>query len=666
MGQLGTLAGMNGLAKGVDRVAESQRNLATLTQVEQGVQKEKAESILLQQMEAKQYEEIQAKASELLEKDRDKIRTKSLALQMNIRSKVEEYGSRKAFFAAGGSALLSQYKNDLLTSAEFLDYKDNKANMTNILRVQEAGKTLNKVDEQNLINYNLGLSNKVTYTGIKNDDIKIPSNEYDYGTVIPPQVILHADGNYMKIYSNFLLDHPEEGKQLKGQDLEDRLQEYTLREHGGNKGTDHTREKEALAASARRAAQIRESAVNGKVGPHGVVPTYVNALNMLKENKDVPLTLDNLYSKDYFDRVNKSTNNTYAPTFGGDQYKDAARKNKHKWTEAPSKAFDRIGESLSGLFNEETNLRVVQARPAFTSNRKEITNAIYDAGENGTVIIQPNTTDYYQATGDKLEKSNLAYDATSATVQSYIFAPYDTGTGKMIMEPVDHNGKRFSYSDKSTQQILADQKKLYTGNPEYSMFAVLKTPDGETIYQKHDINKWETNAKFATALGAGNDLNPIYEQNKELDKVMGKTKQEEKNNEIMINNEVQKARSEKGVFSMPEAVQESSSLMYNGENRTDLYQAYNVAMAMLEPPQKGVTFQDNLAYGVKNREFTSKYIDNYPKLKSAITNKKAYSDIKFMDIFAEEVSENDPEHLAENQEFSKLWKQVYQVITKKS
>lgn len=662
MGQLGTLAGMNGLAKGVDKVAESQRNLASLQAVEQTVQKQKAESIVMQQMEAQQYEEIQKQASELLERDRANIQLKSLSLQKNIRAKIEEYGSRKAFFAAGGTALLSQYKSDLLTSDEFMLYKDNKNNMATILKIKESGKTLNKVDEQNLINYNLGLSNKITYTGIKNTEIEIPSNEYDYGTVIPPQVILHKGSNYMKIYSNFLLDHPDQ-KNLKGDDLEIALQEYTLREHGANRGLDHTNDK--LRLSQRDAAAKRANATDAKETPKSLVNGAVNGMNSLRDNKTVPLTLDNLFTKDYFTRANMASGNKHNKFFG-DAYVTTATKAPSTYLSA--QGWDRPGEGISRLFNEETTFRLAHARKAFPLSTNKITEALYGAvGEGGTVVIKPDTTDFYQGNGDRLTKDNLAYEDTSAVVQSYVFAPYDPQSGKMIVEPLDHNGKPYSYSDKSRKQIMDEHKKLYTGQPEYSMFAVLKNSNGDIIYQKHDINKFEGNTKIASAIGADVDnLNPIIEENKARDEVINEKRQEIKNNETIIKGIHQQAKAQNGIFSSEEAVQEAQSLMYNGNNRTDLYQAYNLAQAsMLSNTSDSKGFNQELEIGVKNREFTSQ-INQYPKLQSAIINNKAYSDIDFMDIFAKELAEGDAQDYTENKAFAEVWKEIYGVITKKS
>ena len=310
---LGTLSGMTGLASGIDRVDEAQRGLATLQQLDNGIQKDKAESLLMQEMEAKQYEEIQNKASELLEPDRDRIRAKSIHLQSAIRSKIKEYGSRKAFFENGGLSLLSKYKTDLLTSKETTLYKDNKENMTKILAMQEAGKggMLSKIDLINLQNYQNGKSDVITYSGLKSE-VDIPEKAFDYGSVIASEKILHYGNNYMKIYGNFIKDHPKM-KGLKGKDLENQLLLYTKQEHGESQGLDHFHEEQR----AKKELYDQERKAMNDGTPQEDQLSYLGLVNEFVNNSDsiIPRdinaiiggnpTADNPLGDNYFDQLAK-------------------------------------------------------------------------------------------------------------------------------------------------------------------------------------------------------------------------------------------------------------------------------------------------------------------------------------------------------------------------
>ena len=112
---LGGLSALSGMAKPIDRVGAEAREFDAMNQYKADVEKDAQDSLAAQELEAKQYAEISEKASQLLEPDRDKIRSKSIELQKMIRSKIEEYGSRKAFFTAGGAALLAKYKKEVST-----------------------------------------------------------------------------------------------------------------------------------------------------------------------------------------------------------------------------------------------------------------------------------------------------------------------------------------------------------------------------------------------------------------------------------------------------------------------------------------------------------------------------------------------------------------------
>jgi len=250
---LGTTAGLTGLSKSVDYAGQDQREFAQMNSLQNDIAKDEQASLLAQELEAKQYEEISNKAAEMLEPDRVKIKTKSLELQKNIRAKIEEYGSRKAFFANGGVALLSKYKSDLLTSPETLSYTDNKKNMETLMKIQQEGKghLISEIDAQSLKNYNAGIGDgKITYSGMKSE-VVIPEKYYNYQEDVPAEVILKS--NYMNIYNNWLIDNPKMNG-LTGENLKSELLLYTMKNHHGQ-GTNMLKYQSDLAEEQQRRQQ---------------------------------------------------------------------------------------------------------------------------------------------------------------------------------------------------------------------------------------------------------------------------------------------------------------------------------------------------------------------------------------------------------------------------
>jgi hypothetical protein len=673
---LGAAAGLTGLAKSVDRVGESQRTLQTLENLDTKLKQDANQNMMMQELEAKQYEEIQAKASELLEPDRIKIKAEARKLQQNIRSKIEEYGSRKAFFENGGVALLSKYKSDLLTSSQTLNYMDNKKNMEKLMAIQEAGKggLLSTIDLQNLNDYQQGVgTGKITYSGLKSEVDMGLEKQFDYQEDIPAHNILHYKNNYLSIYGNWMKDNPSL-KHLQGQELEDELLTYTYNNHK----TLGTNEVNRNMRMAQRARQQEEKAAKAsgttdqKIPPVSFVASMNKFMNQAKSNNK--LSISSLSEGNQITEIAR-TDPAISALFGskGREYIDVNSEFVHENQNVLSKLGD-IALKATGLDNKYTLASAYKVPIKSIAGVKE---SLYGKpNADGTINAHSlNQSDYYSANGERLSKEDIdialeAKDNQNMVFNGLVYAFVDDND-KIITNVLDSKGQRFGQKDKSGKYTLADEDKdhmkAYAGTPKHDMFAVLKTADGNTIFHRVYADDVIGETELSKAIGSVDNIAPSVQQRKMDDVQEAQNIQKVEIDKKLIQQEVNLASQSGGVFSSPEYVNEARRVrVADGSNRDNLIKAYYLAMA--DKATGGQVSADNLnklgfqkQYNPNN--FTKKSSET-AELRNALLNHNKVNDVDYIKMFADIHTNGVEEDAADNNEFAYTWTQYLKLLTK--
>jgi hypothetical protein len=675
--KLGSIAGLTGLSKSVDYVAQNQREFAQMENVEKGIQADKQASMVAQELESKQYEEISAKAAELLEPDRIKIKNKSLELQRNIRDKIEEYGSRKAFFENGGIALLSQYKSDVLNSPETLSYTDNKKNMESIMKVMadNKGHLLSDMDKQNLDNYNAGIGDgKITYGGMKSE-VTIPEKYYNYGQEVPAPVILAS--NRMQIYNNWLMDNPKMNG-LTGPQLEDELLNYTIQNHYGQ-GTNMMKYQHDLSqqeydkqAKAVKAAGTKEE----DEIPISYVAASNEVLNQVQSSSD-PATISKLMEPVNFIQKTAINNRELSGVMGNINPYVAADTNYND---------DNLLGGLWGAVKRTTGMNEkytpASAIHVKVGNLKGVVENLYPGSTSANDIAIPLTNGMIYSPNGNLLPSDVAQSMVKAGADKGgqfggLITAYVDDKNNMVTQVRDSNGKSLGKTDKNGKYQLTQEERDhmagYSGNLRHEMFAVITTADGHKYYQRLDANDIKGESDLALAIG-------------DYDNVTTAVKRRQKSSELKAHNEISKQYNAKvtkqyaaiasgpnGVFSTPEFKADAKSTRVgDGSDRYKAVKSYYMALSYLTEGNgrnKG-TFNPNLMlsdgyYKKGNPNNFTNAVNYHPEIKKALISKSKYSDTDFIKLMGDITAGDNPEDIAANQEVTATWLKFYNLLNSK-
>lgn len=676
MGGIGTLGAISGLSKSVDYAAQDQREFAQMQNIEQNLAKDQQANMMAQELEAKQYEEIANKAAEMLGPDRVKIQAKSIELQRNIRAKIEEYGSRKAFFENGGVALLSKYKSELLTSAETLSYSDNKKNMESIIKIQESGKghLLSARDLKSMQDYNAGIGDgKITYSGMKSE-VAIPEKYYNYQEEIPAEAILMYGSNYMAIYNNWLIENPNK-KGLSGDDLKAELLQYTYQNHAGQ-GINETKYQNDIAR--RNLKEDKEEIA--KAGTEKAIPiSYVAAVNegfnQIQESNPVNVA-DLMLPENYIKKV-ASTNKEFGGVLGNvDEYSDASS----NYTNA--NFGDAITKGISRKLGIDNKYVPASAVMVPMMSKIGVVKALYPGATSlSSINAGINNSEYYSPNGEKLSDDYVKESIQDKTNQNMTFQgliyAYVDGNGKMVTQMRDSNGKPLGKKDKTGKYIMTDEEKThmapYSGGLRTEMFSILTNSEGEKVYHKIPANSIKGERDLQVAIGAADNVTETVQRRQETGAIK-RAKEVQKNFQAkVLKNDVAIASTTGGVFASPEFMNEAKiSKVADGSNRVALHKAYYMALSALTPREGGATgmvgndlmLKDRYYLGSNPHNFTKKV--NYSKeLKDALINKSKYSDQDYIKLFAETHTNGNQDDFEENEVFAQTWSKIYELINKK-
>jgi len=200
--------GLIGLATGVNKRDQANRDMNTMAQLYQYKQQDEKD----EQLAEAQYQDMLAKvkqqANMLLDGDRVAVNNKALEYQREIKRTIKALGgSKKEFLKRGGIATLGKYKRDLLDSNEFQQFKSNKINMEKILMLKEKGMghLLNNKDQAKLKSYEANGKGDIEYTGLLNE-VDVDVDAYAFGHDITPEEVLKDNQNRMKIIANYEAD----------------------------------------------------------------------------------------------------------------------------------------------------------------------------------------------------------------------------------------------------------------------------------------------------------------------------------------------------------------------------------------------------------------------------------------------------------------------------
>lgn len=677
MAGLGQLAAATGLAKSVDYVGETQREFFQLENVQREIEKSQQENMLAQEMEAKQYEEIAKSASEMLGPDRLKIQAKSLELQKNIRAKIEEYGSRKAFFANGGVGLISKYKNDVINSAESMSYNDNKKNMESLMKIMADGKghLISDIDKRSLDEYNSGTgSGKISYSGMKSE-VVIPEKYYNYGQNVPAEVILKS--NYLQIYNNWLLDNPTLNN-LTGDSLKSELLSYTMTNHYGqginmleeqnriaekNYQRQQRQQKDAGTDKEAKSAEAKEETYKSGVAEMNYA--FNSALGAS------PVTLQDLLSEGNYTLKLASQNSDMGNLAGkmtsyddiDSNYVNAKSSNsilgKDSWG-------DKITKGVSRSLGFDNKFKVAGAAivPGQTMS-KEVIEALYPGSVSANEVnVVLNQSEYYSPDGEKLRKEYIEDFEGTMKHENLIYG-YMDDQDKMVVKKLDSNGKNIDYKvDVNGKYIVKDgEKDIYSGNIRHEMFAVLRSSDGKKVYKRIPSNSLIAESALANAIGKADNIAEAKNERTEKAVKAEKIEGENKWTTAVIQNNVARASAPGEIFSTPE-LQADMKLTKIGNNtdRVEMVKAYYMALSAMTENQTGVTGDFTPATMKNHGYYLRTNADNFQnkinysqKIKDALLDKNNYSDEQFINFAATTFADGKDEDMAENQQLADNW-----------
>lgn len=674
---LGAIAGLTGLSKSVDYVGQNQREFAQMDNIEKDIAKDEQANLMSQELEAKQYEEIANKATEMLEPDRIKIKAKSLEFQKTIRSKIEEYGSRKAFFENGGVALLSKYKSDILTSPATLSYTDNKKNMEQLMKIMADGKghLIADIDKQKLDDYNAGVGDgKISYSGMKSE-VTIPEKYYNYGEDVPAEVILKS--NYLQIYNNWLLDNPNMNA-LKGKDLNDELLSYTYKNHYGQ-GTNMLKYQSDL--SEQQLAKQQRAVATAGTGKNEEIPiSYVAATNrvLTQIQASSPARIHDLMNPENFLKKTAVTNKSLSGIFG--RIHEYVTADSNYVTANWGDAFTKTLSTAVGIDNKYTPASAVIV-PGIS--QEGVIKALYHGvNAGGGVNVNVNSESFYAPNGNKLPEEYVKRAIKNKLNQDMVFGgliyAYIDDKDNLVTQIKNSKGEMLGKKDEKTGKYKMtteeeDHMSGFSGNLKNEMFAVLTTKDGEKIYQRLDVSSMKGESDLAKAIGAPDDVTTTVKRRQQQAVAKSNEMQQVKFNAKVVQNDVAIASGEGGIFNMPEFKADASlTKVANGFNRYNAVKAYYMALTYITENGKD-RLQGNFSpdlmlqdkYYLRSNPNNFQKAVNYSKELSDKMIDSKISDVDFIKEMGRITAGDVKEHQEENKIMTDAWIKFYELINKK-
>lgn len=672
---LGLAAGYSGiLSKQVNDIESGNRSLQVLGALEAKIEQDRKESLAFQEMEAAEYAQIQKQASTLLERDRQKINAKAIALASGVQDEVAQFGSRKKYYTNGGLAQIKKYKSDLLGSDEMASYETNKVNMERILQVQAAGKghLLAPKDIKNLQEYQNGTADKITYSGLMSElDYSIASL-YPLGVEVPKSALLHYNDNFARTYASYVAENgPDSLKGMDDKAIEQELMGFMVKMKYGTLGKDDFyRQEEALLRRQQRAQQQERAAKSGT--PEQAPQLFSAVLNQEMDNSiyqkgigiDQLLTTTddkgNVVPADYLIRNSNET-------LRGLGFKDVTS----AWKERFKPTVTKSGSYFSGL-SQQLSSKYFEPASALKLNipKSDLAKVALMDGINpdGTVNYTM-TTDFYNANGQKFEKGDVddyaggnQYNSMDTKGKATIlgaFMGFRTADGKILMNVVDKNGK--IRKDDNLQNRTAYDK----GTPSHSVFIAMKDDEsGQVFYREADMASALGQTTFNNNVKDNNITSVVKSQGQAS--AQSKAAQEEIDfNKKAIGKEVLTSSNSTRGFASPAYTYEAQSFTDSqGNSRNNEQKAFYMAFDAMTngTGQFSANSIENSGEALQGR-FT--YMLQSGKLRDEVMDYKNYPGQKFIDHFVQtqnaDLEANDPS-IEQNSKFGQLWLSYYKFL----
>lgn len=663
MANLGALSAAAALAQPIETVESKQRELASLSMLKDGIDKERKENMLYQELEAKEYEEISAYASQLLEPDRKKIQAEAFKLQEKVQGHVRDTGSRKMFFSNGGVAALKKYKTDLLNSEPSLRYKDNKNNMERILALQASGKAhlLAPKDLKALQEYQNGEGDKITYSGLMSELDYSIADMYGFGQDVPDIALLRNKDNFTRIYGNYVTENgPDSLKGMDDTQIESTLLSFMNKMGYNTKGKDEFyRQQQAIAARERRAYKEQKAATDGTTEGKQEKILWTNEVNNVMDELlySKEINADEIRQGDF---LTKTESPLVKALIG---HKDKA------WTQQSRKTATKSGDAFSWVANKIGGkyYRPASAMKVLDAGKQAAEITGLQMNEDGTVNYEL-STDYFNGNGEKFEAGDVddftisvggAPLSGKAKVMG-AFLGFKTGDGQIIMNSTDSKGKKTA----NDEEIA----KSYQGKSvAHSMFVALQDEIGQTFYKEVDPRNVQNHATLNNVLGANNDLTEVVKSSSATKRATNEQRVVLEDDKKRVQAQIDKAANPDGAFGNTSFINEANKFRTSsGSNRNKMIKAYYMAIDAFtndntfdEKRLNGSGFvQDNLFSRGLN-------VMGDSSLETNMLNFKDYGDTSFIDLYTKTYNDDpdmDDEGIKKNNQFSQVWKNYYNLI----
>ena len=639
---MGIAGGLIGLTANVGKREQAQRDIGTRMQMLNLKKQDEAE----EQMAEAQYQDmiakVQAEADGLLENDRTAINLKAKALQNDIRKKVKALGgSKSAFMKQGGISDLANYKKDLLSSNEYVQYKNNKTNMERILMLKEKGlgHLINEKDMAALNSYNTNGKGKITYTGVLNE-IEVDEQAYEWGSIITPEQVLQNSSNRMKIIANWEAD--------TGQDYNPTYDEEVLKgyiKYKGYGGVGRNTVMQIAKAKA-DAAKAKEKAR---------LSTVSNAISSATSNVKQTAYADMESSQGYgfLSSENVSRLGAKKSKVISSTPTDLITKNLNRIP-----GIDNIHKAVFGNSPLTEHQYVLKGSANILSGKSgelmtEYMEGLAVVNEDGAYMADPTALEAtYDAKGSKLTGRSSMRGWNNSYKPMEISLAYkgkdDVGNDILITDKYK-DGK---FDKEGTKEMYGDQ-----GTPSGNGTMVVRMHDpknpGFDYYQEIEANSVAHSKMLSNMMGNDNDLSKVekeqrqYEEGKNISDAKAK-KQMDDTKDLAVKEAVKMHKN------TSETLDNNSQFdMIKKQYQTDTGNRDDLVKAYYQAASRGEVTTLNKALDLKHFDIR---LGNYDLSEDMLNNEKSDTDImnSFYNKYRKEESP------IESYYFYNLWKEIYE------
>lgn len=576
-----TNMGLAALANSLKTRESKDREFQNTMVADQYIRNQQLEKQQYAAQEQQYYENINAKADELLGYDKARIQEKAIALQRDMKEKIKMYGgSQKLFMRSGGQALLGKMSRNITGSQEFATYQKNKENLARIMDAQSKGMghLLTQNDLDSMRNYEKNKGGEISFSGIM-AEIELPDpNNYDLNQNIPMEDILGHKDNYLKILGNYKMHFPGD-EDVTREEVKAFANKMGYGGQGSNRDALNFRRKLMLLKASQKPTKDKARKEDDRD-----VNTFVEAKRMLQYFPS-NMPVEEIYSKENADFFRKAAANNGAirQNFSSDEWNFISKKHNLDETGIDVNSDQHwLGRKIDEVYQD--NFKLANAASWMPLLKDQIAGAVLQKEVvNGKIDLEPNEN-FYRMDGVKLDGSEklepeiykgkyeiLGISAASKTVDSQ-------GKEQLLMTVHDNDGEL----DEEMTAKFADNLK---GNTAKSTMVIAVRDESQNIfYREIDFEDQNTINVLSKNLGENailNDLHDSQRLNEETNQAATRMAEEQiesnRNQYITIDNELQENPS----FKME--AHDFASLSDPSLNRSNLMKGFYLASSGSAP-----------------------------------------------------------------------------------